>query len=239
MQNIHPRSKKFNCQLHAQNKKLENACIKTFGKHGIGHCNVFQTAYVLVKMIKSIHEHGGKELLDEVHRLVVDKLISSVKWQLEAEMYEVPFEDMWSRLMAEPGDDTADSIIELWTTHVRNIDMPNFGRWMSIFPSMFLLCDNWTMSYFMVVSVKQSTLSKSSLSPYDYTLLSLMNTGSGPPGTQVKKVSVVPYMQSVCSFVPLEKSTSWIIFNGCLEVIQSLALKALDTAIDCTLNVVM
>ena len=89
VQNIHPKliekkvmpkgSKKFNCQLHAQKKKLENACIKTFGKHGIGHCNVFQTAYVLVKMIKSIHEHGGKELLDKVHRLVVDKLVSSVE----------------------------------------------------------------------------------------------------------------------------------------------------------------
>ena len=67
VQNIHPKltekkvmpkgSKKFNCQLHAQNKKLENACIKTFGKHGIGHCNVFQAAHLLVKMIKSIHEH--------------------------------------------------------------------------------------------------------------------------------------------------------------------------------------
>ena len=34
-------SQKFNCQLHAKNKKLENACIKTFGKHGIGHCNIF------------------------------------------------------------------------------------------------------------------------------------------------------------------------------------------------------
>ena len=55
VQHIHPKlvqnkvmskdSKEFNCQLHAQNKKLENACTKTFGKHGIGHCNVFQTAY--------------------------------------------------------------------------------------------------------------------------------------------------------------------------------------------------
>ena len=82
-------------------------------------------------------------MLDEVNRLVIDKLSDSAEWQLEAEQHEIPFEEMWSRLMAEPDDDTVDSITELWTTHARNIDTPNFGRWMSIFPSMFLLRDNW------------------------------------------------------------------------------------------------
>ena len=64
-------SKEFNCQFHAQNKGLENACTKTFGKHGIGQCNVFQAAYVYVKMIKQLHEVGGAEIVDTVHKLLL------------------------------------------------------------------------------------------------------------------------------------------------------------------------
>ena len=51
-------SKEFNCQFHSHNKSFENSCIKTFGKQGIGQCNVFQAAYVYVKMMKLLHEIG-------------------------------------------------------------------------------------------------------------------------------------------------------------------------------------
>ena len=210
VQHIHPplidngvmtkKSKKINCQFHAHNKGFENACTKTFGKHGIGQCNAFQTAYVYVKMIKTLHETGGNELIDTVHSLVVEKLVSSVEWQEEASVHSLPFDEVWNRLMAEPNDETLEDVTNLSTMHERNIQMPNFGRWMSIFPSMFLLRDNWVLNYFIAVAIKQTQKPNSCLSQYASTLLGLMNVGSGPPGTQLKKGECSP-IYAECLFI--------------------------------------
>ena len=65
--------------------------------------------------------------------------------------------------------------------------MPNFARWMTIFPALNMLLDNWTINYFIAVAIKQSMPSTSALSQYACTLIGLMNVASGPPGTILKE----------------------------------------------------
>ena len=80
-------SKKLNCQCHALSISLKNSCEMTFGKQGIGQCNVFQAVFVYVKMIKILCEDGGAEILDTVHILVVENLVDNGNWQAYARMY--------------------------------------------------------------------------------------------------------------------------------------------------------
>ena len=204
VQNIHPplkaikvmsdESKYFNYQCHALSRGLQVSCEMTFGKQGIGQTNIFQAIYVYVKMLKVLHEDGGSELLDVIHSLVIEKIVDSTEWQMEASTSnETAFEETWSRLMAAPEDDgMVDAITELSTSHAKNIKMPKFARWMTIFPAMELFISNWTIIYFIAVALKQSRPSTSSLVQYASTLLGLMNTGSGPPGTKVTDGQVPP-----------------------------------------------
>ena len=171
VQNIHPplkeikvmskESKKINCQLHGLSKGLQNSCENTFGKQGIGQNNIFQAEYVYVKMLKVLHKDGGSEIIDEIHSLVVCKLRSSSNWQVEASISnEVAFEETWSRLMVMPKDDSVlNAVTELSASHERNIKMPNFCQWMTIFPVLELFISNWTIIYFIAVETKQSRLS--------------------------------------------------------------------------------
>ena len=69
---------------------------------------------------------------------------------------------MWNWLMAAP--DALDAVTELRTSHATDIKMPNFARWMTIFPALSLFLDNWTLIYFIAVAIKQSMPSTSSLS---------------------------------------------------------------------------
>ena len=59
--------------------------------------------------------------------------------------------------MAPPesdNDDAIDAIAELATSHSRNIKMPNFARWMTVFPALKLFLDNWTIIYSIAVVIK-------------------------------------------------------------------------------------
>ena len=205
VQHIHPplianktmlkESKKFNCQCHGLSRSLQNACEATFGKQGIGQVNIFQGEYVYVKMMRVLHEDGGAEIVDEVHGLVVQKLATSVEWQTEAARHGIPFDELWNRLMAAPelhDDEIQDDVLDLATHHARNIKMPNFARWMTIFPARELFLDNWSIIYFIAVAIKQSMPSTSSLSQYACTLIGLMNIGSGPPGSTLKEGQCPP-----------------------------------------------
>ena len=88
--------------------------------------------------------------------------------------------------MAAPEDnDMVDAVTELSTSHAKNIKIPNFARWMTIFLAMELFISNWTIIYVIAVALKLSRPITSSLSQYACTLLGLMNTGSRQPGTKV------------------------------------------------------
>ena len=78
-------------------------------------------------MMRVLHEDGGAEIVDEVHGLVVEKLRTSLEWQVEAARHSMPFEELWSRLMVVPDDDVLDDVLNLSTHHARNIKMPNFA----------------------------------------------------------------------------------------------------------------
>ena len=113
-------------------------------------------------MLKILHEDGGSELLDVIHSLVIEKIVNSTKWQMEgSSSNETAFEETWSRLMAALEDEgMVDEITELSTSHAKNIKMPNFARWMTIFPAMELFINNWS---FIAVAIQQSRPSTSSL----------------------------------------------------------------------------
>ena len=64
--------------------------------------------------------------------------------------------------MVAPGlhdDNTVDAVIELTTSHATDIKMPNFARWMTIFPALALFLDSWTVIYFIVVAIKRARCS--------------------------------------------------------------------------------
>ena len=148
-----------------------------------------------VKMIRTLHEDGGAEIVDAVHSCVVQKLTTSLEWQEESLKHGMAFEECWDRVMATPAlgdEDTVDAIAELATTHARNIKMPNFARWMTVFPALKLFLDNWTIIYFIAAAIKQTLPRSSSLSQYACTLIRLMNAGSGPPSTQLKEGECPP-----------------------------------------------
>ena len=94
--------------------------------------------------------------------------------------------------MAELEDDVLDAVVELSTMHAKDIKIPNFARLMTIFPVLGLFIENWTIVYFIALDIKQSRPSTSSLHKYSCTPLGLMNLGSGPPGTQVRRGQVPP-----------------------------------------------
>ena len=73
-------AKQLNYQFHALNKCFETGCLKTFGKQGIGQVNIFQTIYVYAKMIKVIKEQFELELVDTIHQIVMEKLMSCESW---------------------------------------------------------------------------------------------------------------------------------------------------------------
>ena len=86
--------KKSNHQCHVLNKCLKTLSINTFGKQGIGQVNIFQLVYVYVKLMKSLGEHGGTEIVDEVHSLIVHHIASYDEWQSGASCHSVAFENM-------------------------------------------------------------------------------------------------------------------------------------------------
>ena len=151
--------------------------------------NVFQGEYVYVKMVRTLHEDGGAEIVDTVHSLVVDTLRDSVEWQTEASRHGLACDDCWDWLMVMDlhDDDAVDAINAMATTNARNIKMPNFAQWMTIFPALDMFLDNWSINYFIAVVIKQSTPSNSALSQYACTLIGQMNVASGPSGTMLKE----------------------------------------------------
>ena len=99
-----------------------------------------------------------------VHTLVVENLVANSNWQVEASSSNViAFEDTWSQLMASPEDGLFDAVLELSTKYAKDIKMPKFARWMTIFPALEMFVNNWTIIYFISVAIKQSRLSTSSL----------------------------------------------------------------------------
>ena len=82
--------------------------------------------------MKTLQEDGGAEIVDAVHYLVTEKLVSSSKWQEETSSSDtIAFEDLWNGLMASlelRNDNTLDAVTNLISTHARDIKMPNFVR---------------------------------------------------------------------------------------------------------------
>ena len=118
--------------------------------------------------MKTLQEDGGSAIADAAYYLFTETLFSSSTRQEEVlSSNTIVFEELWSRLMASPelrNNDTLDDVTELISTHAWNIKIPNFARWMTIFPALVLFLDNWTHIYFIAVALEQSTPSTSSLS---------------------------------------------------------------------------
>ena len=147
----------------------------------IWQVNVFQTKFVYVKMLRTVHKDGGTEIVDVVHYLIVQKLSESVEWQVEAPQNKMTFDALWDRLMTKLGNNaTLAAVTDMSTTHARDIKMPHFARWMAIFPVLDLFLDNWTINHFIAVAIKQAMPASSGLSQYACTLI-------GSPGAKLSK----------------------------------------------------
>ena len=102
--------------------------------------------------------------MDTVHTLVIENLVGDGNWQTKASFSNaIAFEDILSRLVAAPEDDLFDAVLELSTKYAKDIKMPKFARWMTIFPALEMFVNNWTIIYFISVAIKQSRPSTSSL----------------------------------------------------------------------------
>ena len=72
------------CQIHGLNKSFEAASIRTFGRQGIGQVNIFQLVYIYLKLMKTLGEDGGTEIIDEILTLIVNRISACDDWQAEA-----------------------------------------------------------------------------------------------------------------------------------------------------------
>ena len=119
--------------------------MKTFGKQGLNHSNISQAIFVYVKIIMMLKEEGGRKLVDAIHSIVMEKLLSSRSWQREGEVTNVlAFGDLWKTLMEADLDveGTAKALEEILSEHTRNIKSPNFARWFTILPALKVFLDN-------------------------------------------------------------------------------------------------
>ena len=99
-------AKQLNCQFHTLNKCFETGCLKTFGKQGICQVNIFQAIFVYSKLIKTIKEQSGFELVDLIHQIVIGKLVSCETWQTEAnKTNKVDFDELWAKLNTTDDED--------------------------------------------------------------------------------------------------------------------------------------
>ena len=108
------------------------------------------------------------------------------EWQSEASCHGVVFENTLEHLISAPefeDDGALDVVMDLSTMNAHNVTSPNFQQWGTIFPALDLMLDNWTINYYIAVSIKQTLSSTLILVQYANTMIGLMNMCSGHPWT--------------------------------------------------------
>ena len=156
------------CFMHALNKCIETGFGGIFGVSGMNMICVLQLGYAAIRVFKRIKIEGGLELLDEIKRMVIEKLMNDLEWTNEAadncmaclEEFMAQYENvdineaMFARLLQEP----------VWT------------RWGTTLLMAAFLEKNWTLIYFMLVAVVQSKKASLAITKTAGDALAMMKT---------------------------------------------------------------
>ena len=117
---------------------------------------------------------------------------------------------------------------------------PNFAQWMTVLPALKVFLDNYTCIYFIAVAIKQSENSSAAINQSACSLLGLMNTATGPPGTLNDDPKRCPPLYAaglfVCAFgeAYFERHFEWLLRNDPKFGRDSYGQTALSTLSGCT-----
>ena len=68
--------------LHALQKALDIASIRTFGKQGMmSQKNCFQLSYLAIMLTVTVKKKGGQDLVNHIYSKTVAKLMALEDWQ--------------------------------------------------------------------------------------------------------------------------------------------------------------
>eukprot|EP00956_Cyclotella_meneghiniana_P017424 scaffold28348_cov21-Cyclotella_meneghiniana.AAC.2 len=171
-----------NCMLHALQKALETASIRTFGKQGMGHKNCFQLCYLAIMLMVTVKKKGGRDLLNHYYSRTIARLMQSDEWQRVGDSnFALALQSFMDEIeeLEDLSDESIDELIESLKCPA-NLMQPNFGRWGTVSSAAKVVLDNWTQIYFMAETIKKAEKSESYLYKIANSLLDLMTAKAYP-----------------------------------------------------------
>ena len=156
------------CIMHALNKCIETGFMAIFGAQGMNMICILQLGYASIRVFKRIKIEGGLELLDEIKRKVVKKLMTDKGWKKEAAENCL---DGLEKLCAQYEEKDIDEV-----AFFRNLQEPVWTRWGSTLAMAHFLEENWTLVYFMLVAVCQTKKASLSIAKTAGDALAMMKT---------------------------------------------------------------
>ena len=163
---LHKDSRYIICIMHAYNKCIETGVEKALGRAGMNMNDVLQLGFATIKAFRTVKEEGGLELLDNIKRLCIAKLVKDKKWKDEAAANCasacVEF------LLQYDVEDLEEILFE------RNLQLPVWTRWKTTLAMAKFIVKNWMVNYFMLAAISDTKKASLAITKTAADALSLM-----------------------------------------------------------------
>ena len=191
-----------NCMLHALQKALETASLRTFGKQGMNHKTPFQLCFLAIMLLVTVKKKGKRELLKYYYACTLEHLKQSEQWQkIASDNFVHAFNEIIEDV--EETEDTSDQIIEKIVKDLdcpSNLMQPNFGRWGTVSSAAKVVLKHWTQIYFMAETIKKAEKSESYLYKIADSLLKLMTTKATPDQKNPSHYISLLFFRGFCEY---------------------------------------
>ena len=138
--------RQLRCLLHAYNNCLKIAICSAMGPSGMNQDTCSQLVYAAINMIITIRKQGGREMYDELSRLVKEEIMSNASWQLEGDRVLKQFTD---ELFEWINGDDFEAVLKDYETGMRNLQLPLATRWQTMIPGIKIVAQCPVFIYFM------------------------------------------------------------------------------------------
>eukprot|EP00956_Cyclotella_meneghiniana_P011555 scaffold16259_cov23-Cyclotella_meneghiniana.AAC.1 len=186
--------------LHALQKALETASIRTFGTQGMGHKNCFQLCYLAIMLLVTVRKKGGRDLLNHYYAKTIEKLMESDEWQrVGGSSFTIALESFMADIeeLEDLCDESIENLIEPLECPA-NLMQPNFGRWGTVSAAAKVVLQNWTQIYFMAETIKKAEKSESYLYKIANSLLELMTAKAYKEQENPTHYVSLPFFSAFC-----------------------------------------
>jgi hypothetical protein len=131
--------------LHALNTCFEQAIQTSMGIQGLGTNSCIQLLHSSIIMFRKITVNGGIALYDKCHNIDVERILGNPDWQdKDGKHFEDKFNSWWSLM----NGDAIDSVTNILSEGMRDLQLPVFTRWHTIIPSVKAFLKNYVVIYF-------------------------------------------------------------------------------------------